>query len=120
MRRESRIKVHEGSDAVTIDIQGDLTASAVKDMDAAFQEACEYNPSNILLKFGGRYHINSTGIAIVINLLIDSRERGCRVFVCGLSRHYRKIFEMSGLTKYTTIVESEDEIIEESERTDDA
>ena len=119
MRKESRIKVHEGSNAVTIDIQGDLTASAAKDMDAAYQKACEYNPSNILLKFGGKYHINSTGIAIVINLLIDSRERGCRVFVCGLSRHYRKIFEMSGLTKYTTIVESEDEIIEESEETND-
>jgi anti-anti-sigma regulatory factor len=46
----------------------------------------------------------------VTNLLIDSQERGCRIFVSGLSRHYRKIFEMSGLTKYTTIIESEDEI----------
>jgi anti-anti-sigma factor len=115
MRRESRIKVYEGSNAVTIDIQGDLTASAVRGMDAAYQEACEYNPSNILLKFGGRNHINSTGIAILINLLIDSQERGCRIFVCGLSRHYRKIFEISGLTKYTTIVASEDEIVGEEE-----
>ena len=115
MRNEHRIKVHEGSNAVTIDIQGDLTASAVRDMDAAYQEACEYNPSNILLKFGGKIHINSTGIAIVINLLIDSQERGCSVFVSGLSRHYRKIFEMSGLTKYTTIIESEDEITGEEE-----
>ena len=56
MRRESRIKVHEGTNAVTIDIQGDLTASAQKDMDAAYQEACGYNPSNILLKFGGKSH----------------------------------------------------------------
>ena len=119
MRKESRIKVHEGSNAVTIDIQGDLIESAGKDMDAAFQEACEYNPSNIVLKFAGKTHINSTGLAIVINLLIDSREKGCRVFVSGLSRHYRKIFEISGLTKYTTIVESEEEIIEESERTND-
>jgi anti-anti-sigma factor len=110
MRRESRIKVHEGSNAVTIEIQGDLTASAVKDMDTAYQKACEYNPSNIVLKFSDKIHINSTGIAIVTNLLIDSRKKGCRIFVSGLSRHYRKIFEMSGLTKYTTIIESEDEI----------
>ena len=113
MHRESRIEVHEDSDAVTIDIQGDLTAAATRDMDAAYQEACEYNPSNILLKFGGKYHINSSGLAIVINLLIDSRERGCRVFVSGLSKHYRKIFEISGLTKYTTIIESEDDITSE-------
>ena len=110
MRKESRIEVHEGSSAVNIDIQGDLAESADKGMDAAFREACGYNPSNILLKFHDRTHINSSGLAIVTNLLIDSREKGCRIFVSGLSRHYRKIFEMSGLTKYTTIVESEDEV----------
>jgi len=115
MRRGSRVKVHEGSNAVTIEIQGDLVASTERDMDAAFQEACEYNPSNIVLKFGGKTHINSTGIAILINLLIDSRKKGCRIFVAGLSRHYRKIFEMSGLTKYTTIIESEDEITDEED-----
>ena len=49
------------------------------------------------------------------DILIDSREKGYRIFVSGLSRHYRKIFEISGLTRYTTIVESEDEIIGEEE-----
>jgi len=111
MQRECKIKVYEGSNAVTIEIQGHLTIAANKDMDAAFQEACEYNPSNILLKFHDKSHINSSGLAMVINLLIDSREKGCRIFVSGLSRHYKKIFEISGLTKYTTIIESEDEII---------
>ena len=65
MRKESRIKVHEGSNAVTIEIKGDLIASAGKDMDAAFQEACEYNPSNIILKFGGKTHIST---AVVLPL----------------------------------------------------
>ena len=115
MRREPKIRVHEGSNAVTIDIQSDLIEAADKDMDAAFQEACEHNPSNILLKFGEKTHINSSGLAIVINLLIESQGKGCKVFVCGLSKHYRKIFEISGLTKYTTIVESEDEITGEED-----
>ena len=115
MRREPKIRVREGSNAVTIDIQGDLIASAEKDMDAAYQKACEYNPSNIILKFGGKTHINSTGIAIVTNLLIDGRKKGCRMFVAGLPGHYKKIFEMSGLTKYTTIIESEDEITDEED-----
>jgi anti-sigma B factor antagonist len=119
MRRECNIKVYEGSNAVIIEISGDLTASADKDMHAAYREACGYNPSNIVLKFGDKTHINSSGIAVVISLVIESREKGYKIFVSGLSRDYRKIFDMTGLTRYTTIVESEDEIIKKSERTDD-
>jgi hypothetical protein len=61
MRREPKIRVYEGSNAVTIDIQGDLIESADKDMDDAFQEACGYNPSNILLKFHDKSSLGIMG-----------------------------------------------------------
>jgi len=109
MRREYNITVHS-NDTTTIEIHGDLTASAIDDMDAAYQEACSNNPSSILLKFHEKGHINSTGIAVIINLVIDSRERGCKVYLTGMSRHFRKVFHLVGLTKYAEIVESEDDI----------
>ena len=49
MRRECKIKVREDNELATIEVVGDLTASAEKDMDAAYKEACGYNPKNILL-----------------------------------------------------------------------
>ena len=118
MRRECSIKVHEDSDTATIEILGDLTASAMEDMNAAYQKASSNNPSNIVLKFGDRTHINSTGIAIIINLVIDSRERGGKVYLTGVSRHFQKVFQLVGLTKYAEIVESVDDIqAEESNKT---
>jgi anti-anti-sigma factor len=110
MRRECKTQVHEGTDSATIEVLGDLTASAEKAMDAAYQKACGYNPSKIVLKFGDKSRINSAGILIVINLVIKSQGKECKVFLSGVSKHYRKIFELVGLTKYTTIVESEDEV----------
>jgi len=109
MRRECTIKVHEDSDIATIEILGDMTASALKDMDAAQQQTYGYNPSSILVKFGDRTRINSAGIAIIINLVIDSQESGCKVSLTGMSRHFRKVFQLVGLTKYAEIVESEEE-----------
>ena len=106
MRRECKIKVRKDGGSAVIEVQGDLTASAERDMDAAYQKACSYNPSKIALKFGSKTRINSAGIAIVINLVIDGKEKGCEVFLTGVSKHYCKIFELVGLTKYTTIVES--------------
>ena len=66
--------------------------------------------NNILLKFDGRSRINSAGIAIVINLVIESQESDRRVYITGVSKHFRKIFELVGLTKFTTIVDSAEEV----------
>lgn len=110
MRRECMIKVNGDSKLAIIEILGDLTTSAEKDMDTAYQKACSYNPKNILLKFDGKSRINSAGIAIVINLVIESQEKGCEVYITGVSKHFQKIFELVGLTKYTKIVKSEEEV----------
>ena len=110
MHRECTIKVHKGSELVTIEILGDLTASAEKPLNEAYREVCDLNIRDILLKFDGRSRINSAGTTILVNLVSQSQEKGFRVFVTGISRHSRKIFELVGLTRYTTIVESEKEI----------
>ena len=112
MRRECKIKVHEKDELLIIEILGDLTASAEKDMEAAYRQACNMDSSKILLEFDGKSRINSAGIAIVINLVIESQEKGRKIFITGVSKHFRKIFELVGLTKYTTIVDSEEEVAE--------
>ena len=116
MRRECKIRVHEDNDIPTIEILGDMTASAMKDMDTAQQEVCGSNPSNILVKFNDRTRINSAGIAILINLVIDSRENGCNVYLTGMSDHFRKIFGLVGLTKYAEILESEEKMPDEGKQ----
>ena len=110
MHRQCNITVHEGDDTATIEIHGDLTASAMDDMDAAFKKVCVSNPNSIVLKFHEKSHINSTGIAIIINFVIDSRERGCKVSLTGMSQHFHKVFQLVGLTKYAEVAESEEEI----------
>ncbi len=109
MRRECKVEVRENNDIAIIEILGDLTATAEKDVDAAYQKARDQNPKKILLKFDGKSRINSAGIAIVINLVIAGQEDESEVLITGVSKHFRKIFELVGLTKYTKIVDSEEE-----------
>ena len=42
--------------------------------------------------------------------MIDSREQGCKVYLTGMSDHFRKIFGLVGLSKHAEIVESVAEI----------
>ena len=109
MRRECKIEVSEDNGIATIAVLGDLTASAEKDMDDAYLKARSYNPEKIMLKFDGKSRINSAGIAIVINLVMAGRESEREVFITGVSRHFRKIFDLVGLTKYTTVSEVAEE-----------
>ena len=113
MRRECTIKVTEYNGIPTIEIHGDLSADAQRDMDTVQREVCNRNSSQILVKFDGRSRVNSAGIAILLNLVIDSRGRGCKVYLTGMLDHFRKIFRMVGLTRYAEIVESVDEIAAE-------
>jgi anti-anti-sigma factor len=110
MRRECNIKTRRTDSLVTIEVSGDLTASAEQSMDEAYRKAREYNAEKILLKFDGKSRINSAGIAIIINMVIDSQERDCKIFITGISKHFRKIFDLVGLTRFTSIVESEEEV----------
>lgn len=109
MHQGCTIKVHGNKELVTIEVLGDLTkASEEKTINAAYQKACDYNSRNILLKFDGKSRINSAGIAIVINLVIENQKKGHKIFITGVSKHFRKIFELVGLTKYTPIIDSEE------------
>lgn len=112
MQRECKIRVSDEGETVMISLQGDLTASSEKAMEQAYEKACSYGPKSILLKFDGKSRINSAGIALVINLVIESQDKDCRIFITGVSQHFRKIFELVGLTRYTTLIDSADEVLE--------
>ena len=110
MYHECIIDFKTKNNLATIEVLGDLTASAEKLMYAAYQKACDCNTKNIIIKFDGKSRINSAGIALIIDLVIKSQDSGCKIFLTGVSKHFRKIFELVGLTKYTTIVESDKEV----------
>jgi len=110
MYHEFTIDVKTKDNLATIEVRGDLTTSAEKSMYAAYQKACDCDAKNIIIKFDGKSRINSAGIALIIDLVIKSQDSDCKIYLSGVSKHFRKIFELVGLTKYTTIVDTEDEV----------
>jgi len=83
-----------------IDLSGELSASAGEALDRAFVQACQQDSSIILLNFGGVNYINSTGIALIIGLMMQATKAGLRLMACGLTHHYEKIFQIARLSEY--------------------
>ena len=58
----------------------------------------------VLLDFRGSEYINSSGIAIIIQMLLEANKSGQRtVGIFGLTPHFVKVFTMVGVGKYASL-----------------
>jgi anti-sigma B factor antagonist len=100
-------RVQAGSDRATIHLAGDIDGGAREALDRAYGEAAGGRPASVLLDFATVDYINSTGIALIVGLLARARADGVAVAACGLSDHYREIFEITRLSDFMSIYPDE-------------
>lgn len=93
--------VEQDGDTV-LSFHGDVTRDAEHALQAAYL-AAKSGPGRLLLDFGDVDYINSTGIALIVGLLADSRSAQREVGAFGLSEHYREIFTITRLADFMTI-----------------
>jgi anti-anti-sigma factor len=105
--RELEVAVRERGGATILDLVGDVDSAAEGALERAYDAAAR-DGGSVVLNFSGTDYINSTGIALIVSLLARARTRGTRIAACGLSEHYREIFEITRLADFMTIADNED------------
>jgi anti-sigma B factor antagonist len=80
-----------------INIKGDLTAACEGSLMEAYARAGGERLGTIVLNFGGLEYMNSSGIGLLVTLLVRAHRHTQRLLVYGLSEHYRQIFELTRL-----------------------
>ena len=90
--------------AVTLlDIHGDITSFSEPFLTEAYRNANDQGASNILLKIDTDAYINSGGIAVLIQILSQTKQNNQKIGIAGVSDHYKKILSMVGITKFAEI-----------------
>ena len=77
----------------------------------AYAEASEGDGQIIILDFGQLEYMNSTGIGLLVTLLIRAQRQQQKLLACGLSDHYRQIFDLTRLNEAIGIYESRAEAL---------
>jgi anti-sigma B factor antagonist len=67
----------------------------------------------IILNFSGLDYMNSSGIGLLVTLLIRANRQGQHLVAVSMSQHYRHIFDLTGLNQAITIHETEAEALAE-------
>jgi anti-sigma B factor antagonist len=96
-----------GSGAAIIDIKGEVTARSEDALMGAFSEANEGRPHSILLNFTDLEYMNSSGIGLLVTLLVRTKRQRQQLFAFGLTDHYRQIFELTRLDEAVGIHDTE-------------
>ncbi len=90
-----------------VDLHGEIDASAEEALNTAYNEAESRESDVILFNFSDVQYINSTGIALIVNLLARARKSHRRLLACGLSAHYVEIFNITRLADFMTVYPDE-------------
>jgi anti-anti-sigma factor len=105
--REAAARVHERDGTAVIELSGEVDRYAEQAVEGAYAEAAALGHGPILLDFEHVDYINSTGIALIVGVLARARAEGRSVKACGLTDHYREIFEITRLSDFMQIFPDE-------------
>jgi anti-sigma B factor antagonist len=104
--------VRKASDEVSVvDVRGELTAFAEKVLMEAYRRASAGGTRAIVLNFEDLEYLNSSGIGLLVTLLIRVNRQKQKLLTCGLSEHYRNIFRITRLDDAISIYDSEEEAV---------
>ena len=100
-----------GEKASIIDVEGELTAFAEAVLMDAYNQASDGQIRAIILNFEGLEYMNSSGIGLLVTLLIRINRERQQLLTYGLSEHYRSIFQITRLDDAIAIHDSEEEAV---------
>ncbi len=79
-------------------IDADAETALLEAWDGAARDA-----DRVVLDFGRTDYINSTGLAIIVQVLARARAERREVHAFGLTDHYREIFQITRLADFVTL-----------------
>lgn len=107
-----KMEVRKASEkASVIDIQGELTGFAEGVLMEAYNQASEGGVGAVILNFEDLEYMNSSGIGLLVTLLIRVNRERQSLLTCGLTDHYRHIFELTRLDDAIGIYDTEEEAV---------
>ena len=116
MQSETKSRVEQltspaGHPVTVLRFEGDIASTSKEAVLGAYQALPKSTVKLVLLDFTKVDYINSSGIALIIQMLIEASNAAQKVYAYGLSAHFTKVFTMVGITKYAGLFPTQAEAL---------
>jgi anti-anti-sigma factor len=113
MHKKNEIRLEHKNEITLLHIHGDITAHSEPEINQAYETAnARGHVRKFIIRFDEKAYINSGGIAVLIQVLARTRKNSQQISITGLSDHFKKIFNMVGITKFANIYNSIDDALQ--------
>ncbi len=96
-----------GNPVTVLRFSGDISSASKDAVLGTYQALDRAAHRQVVFNFSDVEYLNSSGIALVIQVLMDAGKLGRTVAICGLTPHFTKVFTMVGITKYAHLYPDE-------------
>jgi anti-sigma B factor antagonist len=100
-----------GEQTCVVDIAGEINGFAENALMDAYTQATTSGARAIILNFSEMAYMNSSGIGLLVTLLIRAKRQRQRLLIYGLNEHYKQIFALTRLDEAIGIYSSEAEAL---------
>ena len=112
MQTETKARVEQlnsptGHPVTALRFEGDISSTSKDAVLGSYQSLPKEKTSLVLLDFTKVEYINSSGIALVIQMLMEANKNAQKIAAFGLTPHFQKVFTMVGITKYASLYPDE-------------
>jgi len=111
LNKPTEARLRRADNAAIIDVSGDVTEQGESAVRSAYVEALEKDPERVFLNFGDTEYINTSGIAVLISMVMEAEKAGRKIGLYGMSAHYHKVFTLVRLPLYADMYASESEAL---------
>jgi len=106
---EVTVTVEPKESLPVIHLDGYLSSESAAPLEEAFQQAAD--AEKVLLVFAEKAFINSAGLAVLFDLVLPAKEQGRQFRVVHPAKHFRKVFDIVGMSKDVEVFEAEEQAI---------
>ncbi len=93
--------------AAILRIRGEVTSASEAALGEAYAKATSAGARSIVLDFSGMEYMNSSGIGLLVTMLIRVQRAGQKLMAIGLNEHYRQILSLTRLDEAIHIHDTE-------------
>ena len=109
---EFAIDIRYPTDRIAVlGIQGDLTSASEDALTDAYGQIDSSTVEVVVLNFQELEYMNSSGIGLLVTLLVRVNRNNQRLVATGLNEHYLQIFEVTRLSEAIEIYASETDAV---------
>jgi anti-sigma B factor antagonist len=97
--------------AAVLVLRGDVGADGDAPIKDAYRAAVEGGSTSVVFNLAETQYINTSGISVLIAIVMEAKQQGVAVAVAGASPHYRKVFDLVRFSSFVSMYDDEAEAL---------